>query len=320
MRSLLCILLPFGNALAQAPADWPQFRGPNATGIAERSNPPIKFGPDNGVVWKTSLPEGHSSPCISGDRIFVTAVNKAERKLEVIALDRSSGKILWRQSVTPKEFEQPHALSNPASTTATADGKRVYAYFGSYGLVAYEWDGKPAWETKLPMSGAVFGSGGSPVLAGDLILVNRDYNPKPEFLAFSKSDGSLVWTASLPPSTQGGPKTSHATPVVWKDQALLHRPGELSAYSLKDGTRLWWVQLGSSGTSTPVASGDVIYVNAFAASGDTLELAPIPPFAELREKMDKNGDGKINRDEFPPDGRTCRSSCRPTSLPEPSSD
>jgi outer membrane protein assembly factor BamB len=320
MKQLL-YFLPFAflpltaAAWAQTTTDWPQFRGPNSTGIADRSNPPTEFGPAKALAWKTPVPEGHSSPCIWGNRIFLTAVDKPERKLEVIALDRSNGRIVWRQSVTASELEQPHAISNPASTTAAADGKRVYAYFGSYGLVAYEWDGKPAWETRLPMSTAIFGTGASPVIASDLVLINRDYRPKPELLAFSRSDGKLAWTATLPPSRQGGPQTSHATPVIWKDEVILHRAGGISAHSLKDGSLRWWIQLSSSGTSTPVVAGDVIYVNAFAASTDTLEPVPLPPFDELKQKVDKNNDGKISRDEIPPDFNFLRRPNIPNDLP-----
>jgi outer membrane protein assembly factor BamB len=320
MKHLLYFLfltwLPFtAAAWAQATTDWPQFRGPNATGIADRSNPPIEFGPAKALAWKTPVPEGHGSPCVWGNRIFLTAVNKPTRKLEVIAVDRSNGRIVWRQSVDASELEQPHDISNPASTTAAADGRRVYAYFGSYGLIAYEWDGKLAWETRLPMSMAIFGTGASPVIAGDLVLINRDYRPKPELLAFSRFDGKLVWTATLPPSQQRGPQTSHATPVIWKDEVILHRPGGISAHSLKDGSLRWWIQLASSGTSTPVVADDVIYVNAFAASIDTLEPVPLPPFGELKQKMDRNNDGRITRDEIPPDFNFLRRPDVPNNLP-----
>jgi outer membrane protein assembly factor BamB len=311
----LAVLLLSTAVWSQTTSDWPQFRGPNATGIADRSNPPVEFGPAKAIAWKTAIPEGHGSPCIWGNRIFLTAVDKPERKLEVIALDRSTGGIVWRQSVTAPQLEPQHAISNPASTTAVTDGKRVYAYFGSYGLVAYEWDGALAWETRLPMSTAIFGTGASPVIAGDLVLINRDYRPAPELLAFYKSDGKLAWTATLPPSQQRGPQTSHATPVIWKDEVILHRPGGVSAHSLKDGSRRWWIQLASSGTSTPVVAGDVIYVNAFAASTDTLEPVPLPPFSELKEKLDTNKDGKISRDEVPPDFNFLRRPNIPNDLP-----
>ena len=76
-------------------ADWPQFRGPNASGISEDTNLPIEFGPATNVVWKTALPPGNSSPAIAGDKIFVTAFEGD--RLFTIALNRADGKILWRR-------------------------------------------------------------------------------------------------------------------------------------------------------------------------------------------------------------------------------
>ena len=76
------------------PADWPQFRGPNAAGVSDAVGLPMEFGPNTSVLWKTPLPPGHSSPAIAGDRIFVTAFDKAD--LYTIAMDRGSGRVLWR--------------------------------------------------------------------------------------------------------------------------------------------------------------------------------------------------------------------------------
>src|SRR5258706_6978406 len=80
-----------------AAADWPQFRGPNAFGVSDTTGLPTEFGPAKNVVWRTALPPGHSSPVLSADRIFVTAVSAAQ--LYVIALDRSTGRILWRREL-----------------------------------------------------------------------------------------------------------------------------------------------------------------------------------------------------------------------------
>src|SRR5438094_8345609 len=82
-------------------SEWPQFRGPNASGVSDEVKLPLEFGPDRNVVWKTALPPGHSSPSIAGDRIYLTAVE--QNKLFTIALDRSTGRILWRrESARPR--------------------------------------------------------------------------------------------------------------------------------------------------------------------------------------------------------------------------
>ena len=112
-------------------------------GIAEGSPPPIHFGPNSNVLWKTELPSGHSSPVIWGDRIFLTAFDKA--KLETLCLNRVDGKLLWNAGAPAAKFEPTHKLGNPASPTPVTDGERIYVSFGSFGLLAYDFDGKEIW-------------------------------------------------------------------------------------------------------------------------------------------------------------------------------
>jgi outer membrane protein assembly factor BamB len=86
-------------------SSWPQFRGPNNSGLAaEGQNPPVKFGPEQNLLWKTEVPKGHSSPCIWGDMIFITA--RSGKSLETICIDRGNGKIKWRKSVEPEKLEK----------------------------------------------------------------------------------------------------------------------------------------------------------------------------------------------------------------------
>src|SRR5438045_42205 len=104
------VMVPVVLALLLLAADWPQFRGPNAAGLSEETNLPVEFGPDKNVVWKTTLPPGNSSPSISGNRIFLTAVEN--EKLYTIALDRLTGRILWRREA-PRPRKQ--IIERPAN-------------------------------------------------------------------------------------------------------------------------------------------------------------------------------------------------------------
>lgn len=287
------------SGISVAADNWPQFRGPEGKGIGDDSTkPPVEFGPSKGLLWKKAMSEGHSSPCVWGDQIFLTAFEKSGNKLHVIALKRSDGSELWRRTVVPKKLEKPHPVSNPAASTPVTDGKSVYAYFGSHGLVAYAMDGKPKWETTLPVAEAAYGAATSPVLANGLVIIGRDYGKKPELLAFSQETGKSVWRTELSPATTPGPQTSHATPVVFRDQVVLHRPGQLAAYSLKDGERQWWITLQSQGTSTPVVAGDTIYVAAFFNWGEPELVPKFPSHSELLAKYDKNEDGKLSKEEI----------------------
>src|SRR5579872_3243556 len=134
----LCALWAF--AYDAGPAVWPPFRGPGGAGVAAaEANPPAEFGPAKALVWNTPLPAGHGSPCIWNDRIFVTAFDKTANKVELIALDRATGKIVWRQAAPTATIETVHATSSPATSTPVTDGQRIYVYFGSFGLLAYDW-------------------------------------------------------------------------------------------------------------------------------------------------------------------------------------
>src|SRR5216117_636207 len=116
----LTLTLPVLTAMLLAASDWPQFRGPNASGVSGESRLPTEFGPDLNVVWKTALPPGHSSPSIAGDKIFLTAVE--QNKLFTIALERSTGRILWRrESPRPRIQEIQRPANGPVSATPTTE-------------------------------------------------------------------------------------------------------------------------------------------------------------------------------------------------------
>jgi hypothetical protein len=187
--------------------------------------------------------------------------------------------------------EKVHEVSSPATSTPVTDGENVYVYSGSYGIVAYDRNGKVAWEYPMEVSKSPYGSGTSPVLAGDLVLITRDYPPDPFLLALQKKDGKLAWKADLVKSNQIGPRTAHSTPVVWKDQIVLNRPGEVSAYAPKDGKRLWWFPTASFGTSTLSAGDGVVYVNAFSVGADPAGAVKLPPFSYALEKYGRSISG-----------------------------
>jgi len=107
---------------------WPQFRGPNSSGIGEGS-PPVHFGPTQNVLWRSAVGSGSSSPIIWSRRIFLTEADRATRELSTVCLDRDTGKILWRRAVQADELEEVHELSSPAGATPATDGEQLYVYF-----------------------------------------------------------------------------------------------------------------------------------------------------------------------------------------------
>jgi outer membrane protein assembly factor BamB len=135
---LLAVVLASHTAGA---ADWPQFRGPNGSGMGD-GQPPVEFGPSQNLLWKTAVGAGLSSPVIAKGRVFLTDFDRATKQLSTLCLDQRTGEILWRRTVATVEIGKVHQIGSPAAPTPVTDGERVYVYFGSYGLLSYDFDGK----------------------------------------------------------------------------------------------------------------------------------------------------------------------------------
>ncbi len=276
---------------------WPQFRGPNASGLAaEGQNPPVKFGPKQNLLWKTPVPSGHSSPCIWGDHIFLTGFNKQKKELQVFCIDRSSGNIRWRKIVPAKQIEKVHSISSPATATPATDGERVYVYFGSFGLLSYDFAGKQQWAVPLPIPKTGFGSGTSPIVAGELVILNRDEQKEPYLLAVDRKSGETVWKQSRQRTM-----ATYSTPVLWAKQLVIHLRRGLVAYNAADGARIWSVSARTGGESTPVIGNNVVFVGTWTNFGEPDQRVKLPDFKTLVEKYDKNGDMQISESEFPED-------------------
>ena len=290
------------DAQEDRPAAWPQFRGPNASGIdAGSGSTPHEFGPSKNLLWKTDLPSGHSSPAIWGTRIFLTAFDDRRKTLEVIALDKATGHILWRRPVAAQELEKVHEVSSPATATPTVDGERVYAYFGSYGLVAYDMNGTMVWELPMPVVAVANGSGTSPIVEGELVILNR-HDPKDPFrIAVDRKTGRVVWKhPHVLVGKTGASASSHSTPVIAQQQIIVHGPAFVEGFDVSTGVRRWWVAQRSTGASTPTVAGDTAYVATWYPLGESDQFTPLPDFPALL-KYDRNGNETLSADEIPLD-------------------
>lgn len=291
---------------ADGTARWPQFRGPEASGIATDSKKlPVHFGADKNLLWKTTIPPGHSSPCIWDNRIFLTSFDKPSKKLETLCLDRGTGKILWRAAAPNTQIEKSHDAGSPAVATPATDGKHVYLYFGSYGLICYDFDGKEKWKKPLPMARTVQGNGTSPIIYGNVLLLNREFPPEPGLLAVDCQTGQTIWSIRRQLASLMGPNNGYSTPIVWHkdgvDEVIVHSPTRINAYDLKDGAERWVIHATSTACTTPVIGDGMLFVDGYYVGSEPGERDEAPSFDELLKKADKNGDGKISRAEFPDD-------------------
>ena len=307
--SLAVICLIASAALAadkESQASWPQFRGPSGQGIGEGSlRLPVDFGPAKKVIWKSPLPRGHSSPCIWDDHIYVTGFDPKIKKLETICLDRASGKVVWRQAAPTQKLERVHQLNTLASSTPACDGAQVYVYFGSYGLLCYDRNGELKWQRPLEPIPTTFGSATSPVVAGELVLLNSG---KGQFnftlLALDRRTGKTVWQKDRP---RGFATGLWSTPVIRQTaqggQVIVTGGQQVVAYSLADGSVCWQLAgLPAVSLSTPVVGDGLLFLTLTNPIGDVDEnVVKLLPFDEMLTKYDKNKDGKLSADELPND-------------------
>ena len=129
IATLLALTFSFRDAGA-SPLNWPQFRGPNSSGVALKGRPPIKIGPTNNVRWCIDVPWSPSSPCVWGDRIFLTTFEGGELQTHCYAA--RTGDLFWSRGIKPRKLEVFHSTDgSPAASTPVTDGKRVVSYFGS---------------------------------------------------------------------------------------------------------------------------------------------------------------------------------------------
>lgn len=291
---LMAALLIAPVSAHSAEPNWPRFRGPNGSGVADAEKPPIEFGPGKNVLWQVPVPSGPSSPCIWGARIFLTAFDSG--KLWTLCLDRASGKELWRRDAGAVKIEEfLTGQGSPAASTPATDGKHVVVYFGSCGLIAYDFEGKELWRQTMPAAETNndFGSGTSPIVADGLVILVRDLKADSAVLAFDVTTGARAWKADRP-----GMATGYSTPMIWERGGVkeLVAPGGLAmkSYDLRTGAERWVLrELPAVNCGSPVAGDGMLFFAGWSPAGSD---APMPSFDDML-KADTNGDGKISKEE-----------------------
>ncbi len=284
-------------SLAAANPDWSRFRGPNGTGIANTTGLPADFGPEKHVVWKTTVPAGHSSPVLTATHIFMTGIDG--NSLVVFANDRATGKELWRREVPRRQSGRLENVNGPASPSPVTDGDNVYAFFQDFGLIAFTADGKERWRAPLGPFNMFYGFGASPILVNDLIVLPVDQDTGSYLLALDTKTGKQRYKVDRP-----GVISGYSTPTLYQPkeggtQILVPESFQLSAYDAKDGHRVWWVRgLACEMKSVASIEGDTAYINGWGfAQNQPGQQIPTISWEEGLKVYDKNKDGKIAPEE-----------------------
>ncbi|MGI8602470.1 MAG: PQQ-binding-like beta-propeller repeat protein [Verrucomicrobiales bacterium] len=297
MRSLLWLLLASAAFSAEQSSDgnWPSFRGPHASGVAEGGSPPLHWDVKGGrnILWKTKIPGlGHSSPVIWGERIYLTtAVNASDaaelkvglygdiepaddngpQQWKVICLDRASGAILWNVTAhTGPPRVKRHTKASHANSTPATDGKRVIAFFGTEGLYAYDVKGALLWKKDFGVldSGyymvpsAQWGFGSSPILHDGKVIVQCDVQKGGFLAAFNADDGRELWRVPRNEVPTWSTPTVHVD-VAGRAQVIVNGYRHSGGYDLATGKELWKLQGGGDiPVPTPIVDGGLIFLTS----------------------------------------------------------
>ena len=242
--------------------DWPQFRGPTGQGVSDEKGLPLTWSETKNVRWKVAIPgRGWSSPVVQGDRIWLTTATDEGKSLRAIAIDLNSGAIVQNVEVFHlKSARLTNSKNSFASPTPVVEGDRIYLHFGAFGTACITQSGEIVWKTRLEYDNGQHGTGGSPVIYEDLLILSCDGNDVQFVVALDKTTGKVRWKKMR----EG--YQAYTTPLVVSlpsgDQVI--SPGALSAiaYEPRTGKEIWQVKYGEgfSNVPRPVYGNGLVFI------------------------------------------------------------
>ena len=258
--------------------DWKRFLGKNGAAISNDAKTPTKWDAETNIKWKAELPgPGASSPIVVGNRIFLTCYtgygDGSKGEIEglvrhLVCFDRTNGNVLWNRSIDNSDVddEDPYksfiTQHGYATNTPVTDGKVVYAFFGKPGLFAFDLEGKELWKKKIEYktNKTRWGSGASPVLYGDNLILNAVEECGKVF-SISKADGEIQWEFDTKSTL------AYATPnlVKTKDgetELVVAVPNKVIGLNPDDGKEKWFVtnKFDDEVNGSVMVDEDIVYV------------------------------------------------------------
>ena len=252
---------------------WPRWRGPSGQGVVEETGYPDRWSDTVNVLWKRPVPgRGHSSPIVWGDRIFLTTSRDRGRRVSILSFRRSDGALLWQADAPNGRAERHHGKNSPASATVTTDGERVYASFGSRGLMAVDFDGNFVWHRDLGRIDNYHGPAGSPLLYRDSVIIYQDQNGGAFVTALDARTGETRWR------TERRARVGWGTPIAISvgdhDELIVSSQRLVQSYDPSTGEELWRCDgMLREVIPTPAVGHGLVYC-ASGRAGPTLAIRP----------------------------------------------
>lgn len=263
-RILLASVLTLVPTVSLSGADWPQFKGPNATGVSTEKNLPTEWSKDKGIKWKAALPaRGVSSPVVAGGKVYVTCSSGSrDDRLHVLCFDAATGKQLWHRQLQATGGTACHPKSCMAANTPVADETGVYALFATADVACFDADGTLRWYRSLvgdyPTISNQVGMASSPVLVKDRLIIPMDNAGESFIAAVDTKYGKNVWKADRQR------EINWVTPVVrevgGKTEVLFAGTDGLTAYDAANGEKRWNYKAGVGSIPTGALDGEALYL------------------------------------------------------------
>ncbi|MGH9319089.1 MAG: PQQ-binding-like beta-propeller repeat protein [Vicinamibacteria bacterium] len=292
--------------------NWPQFRGPDGGGIADRQNLPVNWDVAGGenLLWRTPVPGlAHSSPVVWGDRIYLTtsvaemnedptlrlgdsdaagidtAPDLVFHRWEILALDKRTGGIVWQKTAhrgVPRL--KRHGKASHASATPATDGRHLVALLGTEGLYCFGMDGDLHWRVDVGLLDVGYwgqpdyqwGAASSPLIYRDLVFVQNDRQKDSFVAAYDLETGKEVWRAAR------DEKPAWSTPAIYRGETgvelVTNGANWIRANDPTTGAELWRLSHGDLQviTPTPLVAGDRIVVTGGNPTGAQTTFAIRP--------------------------------------------
>ena len=300
--NVICLVCVLGCVVQTVSAeDWPQFRGPDSLGISTAKNLPITWSNTENLVWKKALPgSGASSPISLNGKLYVTCYSGygqyqsggslEDLLLHLVCLDGANGSILWDKKIKAAQPESKQVREHGyASQTPVTDGEHLYVFFGRSGVYKFDLNGKQIWQTSVGTQVHNWGSGTSPVLYKNLVIVNASVESG-SLVAIDKSTGQEAWRGDITETHllwQADVGANVSSPVVHDGHLYWTSDRAKKAYclSLADGSIKYEQSIEDQPyASTLLADGKLYVVTRF---GGTLVLAAEPQFQQYLPRYER---------------------------------
>jgi len=318
---LLCcfffVVFLFGSKQASSQdKNWTHFRGTNLNGIAETENIPLKWD-DSVIKWKTEIHDkGYSSPVIYNNQIWVTTAKSDGKELYAVCIDFQTGKIIYDIKVfTPEKVEGRNSINTYATPTPCIEKGFVYVHYGNMGTACINTsNGSIVWKRTDLKCKNVHGSGSSPVIYKNLLILHFEGSDVRYIVALDKSNGKLKWRSDRPaepyvPLTEVG-KLAYITPIIinvkGRDMLISNGSAICQAFDPNTGKEIWRVVDGAETTiAMPFTEKGVLFwYTGFnvAADGNTYtDLLAVNPDGKgdiagtniIWKKQDKTSDNQM---------------------------